>query len=268
MVYGFSFNGKHCSDYGIIMRSKNRQLLPAGNDQYKEIPGMDGSYLFPDTLKDRYIDIDCAVLETSLLALRQKARQISAWLHTPARAKLIFDDEPGVFYWAKLINPVDLQQMFVLGEFSLQFRCLPYAYSVSPVVVEQELASGESITLANAGTANTPVFIEITNPSVTGYAAFPALGAGVCPDLSMASLDRGMALTINGDICSFLGPIDVGKKVYVDTDRMTVQLDGTNALRYHDGGFPVLAAGDSTVVYTSPNGCRAKVKITYNERWL
>jgi len=268
MVYGFKFNDKHCSEYGIIMRSKNRQLLPAGNDQYKEIPGMDGSYLFPDTLRDRYIDINCAVFETSLFALRQKARQIAAWLYAPARAKLIFDDEPGVFYWAKLANQMDLQQTLALGEFSLQFRCLPYAYSVSPIVAEQELASGESIALANSGMANTPVMFEITNPSATGFAAFPALGAGVCPDVSMTLLNQGATLTINGDACSYLGLIDAGKKVYVDTGRMTVQLDGTNALRYHDGAFPVLAPGNNTVVYTSPNGCRAKVKITYTERWL
>jgi len=268
MAYGFTFNSQSSKSFGIVMRSKNRQLLPPARDQYKEIPGMDGSHLFPDSLTDRRIDIDCSIAGTSLLDLRQKARQIAAWLYTTARAKLIFDDEPGVFYWAKLANQVDLQQTIALGKFTLQFRCLPYAYSVSPVIVEQELASGESITLANAGTANTPVFIEITNPAVTGYAAFPALGAGICPDVSMTLLNQGVALTVNGEICSFLGPIDVGKKVYIDTDRMTVQLDGSNALRYHDGGFPVLVAGDSTVVYTSPNGCRAKVKINYNERWL
>jgi predicted phage tail component-like protein len=267
MLYGFNFNAVASSSLGVFMRSKNRQLLPATSDQYKEIPGMDGSHLFPDSLKDRYIDIDCSVRGASVLDLRSKARLIAAWLYTPARAKLIFDDEPGVFYWAKLTNQVDLQQMFVLGEFSLQFRCLPYAYSVSPVVVEEDFANGDSITITNLGTANTPVFIEITGLDISGYTAFPALGVGVCPDISLSELGQGITLTINGDECSYTGSI-TDDVVYIDTDRMTVQLNGSNALRYHDGTFPMLVPGDNAIVYSSPNGCGAKVKFTYYERWL
>ena len=266
-MYGFTFNGTHSSAYGIYMRSKNRQLLPASDDQYKEIPGMDGSHLMPGSLKDRYIDIDCRVLETSLLVLRQKARQIAAWLYTPARAKLVFDDEPGVFYWAKLINQVDLQQTFALGEFTLQLRCLPHAYAVSPAIVEQDVSDGETITLTNTG-VNTPMLIEVQNSDLTGYKAFPALGAGVCPDIRLSSLSQGFILTVNSDVCKYLGVVAVGKKVYIDTDRMTVQLDGTNVLLYHDGGFPTLLAGSNTVTYSSPNGCKANIKITYTERWL
>jgi len=246
-MYGFTFNGTHSSAYGIYMRSKNRQLLPASDDQYKEIPGMDGSHLMPGSLKDRYIDIDCKILETSLLALRQKARQIAAWLYTPARAKLIFDDEPGVFYWAKLINQVDLQQTFALGEFTLQFRCLPHAYAVSPVVVEQDIANAGTLTLTNSGGVNTPVAIEISGSS---------------------ALTNGFTLNINGDECIYLSAVDVGKTVYIDTERMTVQLDGTSALLYHDGTFSVLVPGSNTLTYTNPDTTGAHIKITYYERWL
>jgi len=250
------------------MKSKNRSILPGMSDKYLEIPEVDGEYLFPGAFRDRNIEIRCSFPGISQVNLRQKARQIAAWLYTAARAKLIFDDEPDVFYWAKLSNQIDLDQVVMMGEFSLQFRCLPYACAVTPTVVEQEMNNGDELTLANGGTASTPFLAEVQNPAITGYAAFPALGAGVCPDITLTSLAEGFTLDVNGDDCSYTGVVADAQKVYLDTDRKTVQLDGSNALRYHDGTFPLLLAGNNTLTYSSPNGCRARVKITYNERWL
>jgi len=268
MGYGFTFNGIHSSVFGTSVVSRKRPLLPAPRDEYKEVSGLDGSILFPESLSDKTIDgIDCYIEDTSVLTLRQKVRQLAAWLYTPARAKLIFDDEPGVFYWAKLSSQVSFEHTITWGMFTLQFRCLPHAYAVSPVVVEQDIANGDSITVSNGG-VNTPMLIEVQNSDLTGYKAFPALGAGVCPNISLSSLSQGFTLTVNGEACTYLGAINTGKKVYIDTERMTVQLDGTNALLYHDGAFPVLNNGNNTIVYTSPNGCKANIKITYTERWL
>ena len=128
MLYGVNFNGQHSGDFGIIMLSRNRVLLPAVQDEYKEIPGRDGSHLFPGTLQDRIIEIECTIPEATLPALRAKARQVAAWLHTADRAQLSFDDEPERFYWAKLANQVDLAQTIAMGRFTLLFRCLPLAY--------------------------------------------------------------------------------------------------------------------------------------------
>ena len=48
------------------MRSRNRQLLPEPNDSYVQVPGRQGSVLFPRELADRKIEIDCAFVEKSL----------------------------------------------------------------------------------------------------------------------------------------------------------------------------------------------------------
>ena len=248
MISGFTFNGRHCNEFGIKTVIKKRPFLPATRDQYKEIPGMDGSHLFPEKLPDLMIDgIECSIEEDSLFILRQRARQIVAWLLTPARVKLILDDEPGVFYWVKLYNRGDIQQTIAFGEFNPIFRGLPYAYSVSPVVVEQDIANAGTLTLTNSGGVNTPVAIEISGSS---------------------ALTNGFTLNINGDECIYLSAVDVGKTVYIDTERMTVQLDGTSALLYHDGTFSVLVPGSNTLTYTNPDTTGAHIKITYYERWL
>lgn len=148
MSYGFYFNGVHSSAFGIIMRSRNRQALPLGNDHYNQIPGREGSYLFARELSDRYITISCVLIEASLTALRLKTRQIAAWLYTIERVQLVFDDELDRYYIAKLDGAIDLEQVVATGKFDLRFRCEPLAYGG-----EQEVFfSADSAVVNNAGT--------------------------------------------------------------------------------------------------------------------
>jgi len=147
MGYGFSFNGRHCSEFGLAVKSKNRQLLPTSNDIYVDIPGRHGSFHFPGELQDRIIELECAFVGTSRENLREKARQIAAWLYTKERAILSFDDEPGRYYMAKLDGAIDPEQLSVLATFSLSFRCEPLAYGAE---VEADFASDQA-TINNPG---------------------------------------------------------------------------------------------------------------------
>jgi predicted phage tail component-like protein len=110
------------------MRSKNRQLLPASNNSYVQVPGRQGSVLFPRELQDRYIDLDCAFIEKNFPDIRIRAREIAAWLYTEDREILSFNDEPDRYYRGKIASQVDFEHMATMGQFSLTFRCEPLAY--------------------------------------------------------------------------------------------------------------------------------------------
>ena len=90
-MYGLTFNGLHSfNDLGLIMLSKTRVLLSAAKDEYVDIPGMDGSHLYPGALPDKVHEIEFAVKTTGITALKAKMRQVAAWLRTKGRSNLVF----------------------------------------------------------------------------------------------------------------------------------------------------------------------------------
>ena len=146
------------------MRSKNRQLLPASNNSYVQVPGRQGSVLFPGGLADRRIEIDCAFRGNKLPDLRIRAREIAAWLYTENREILSFDDESEKYYRGKLAQAIDFEHLAVMGQFSLIFVCEPLAYGA------EVLASfiNDTATVNNQGTFESyPVFTV----TFTGMAA-------------------------------------------------------------------------------------------------
>ena len=225
------------------MRSKNRQLLPEPNDRYVQVPGRQGSILFPRELADRKIEIDCAFVEKSLPDLRAKARDIAAWLHTTDRAELSFDDEPGRYYRGKLLLSVDFAHKSTMGEFSLSFVCEPLAYG------EQVTANfvSDSVTVANAGTFPTPAIIEA---NFTGAASE-----------FKVTLGTKYVRVVHGFVLNDTLKIDTGTgAMLINGTRAMDKLDWQNS-RFFD-----LPVGESTLSITPTGKCTATVKHT--PRWL
>lgn len=131
-----------------MMRSKKRPILPESNDTYVQIPGRQGSILYPRGLHDRYIELDCAYVGEDLPDIRVKAREIAAWLYTQDREILSFDDEPNVYYCGKLAGEVDLEHIGKMAQFTLVFRCEPFVYGGE----EDQTFVSDAATIDNQGT--------------------------------------------------------------------------------------------------------------------
>lgn len=144
----FVYKGRKASEFGLRVKSKQRPIMPEIRQKYVEIMGRDGSYDYSSNeLEDRIIEVDCAFISNSVGELRYKLRQIAQWLYSPQptstgtqdwnnigeKGRLIFDDEPDVYYNAKIANKVDFEQTVSMGEFTLYFRADPYAYAVENV---------------------------------------------------------------------------------------------------------------------------------------
>lgn len=268
---GFTYNSKHSiTDYYLYLLASPINVIPGGRNQSVVVPGRDGAYDFGTEIGERTIIFECALYAVGETQIRQRTRNIAAWLDpTGGVKKLILDGEPDKSYWARTVNTIDLGP--VLGEkgTTVEFVAFdPYAYANTPVVVEQSIADGETITLINSGLKRTPMMIEVQNPELTGHKMFPVLGTGICPDIGATTLISGFTLTVNEDECEYTATLVDGTTASIDTDRMTVKLGGVNMLTAHDGAFPQLGVGSNTLKFESVHGCSARIKITYYERWL
>lgn len=244
MFYGFTFNSQHSGGFGIIIRSQNRVLLPAVQDTFKEIPGRDGSHLFPGALQDRIIEIECTIPEVTLLALRTKLRLVAAWLYTTDWAQLSFDDEPDRFYWARVSNQINLEQTIALGRFRVVFRCLPLAYGTE---VSENFVNDLAI-VENPGTCEAlPVF----NATITDAASEWKV------TLNPAQYIRVVRNFIGGDVLE----VNCGTgAVLVNGVRAMASLDWQNSR------FFALPPGVSGLEITPSGICTASV--TFVPRWL
>lgn len=219
-MLGFSFNGKHCKEYGVGMRSINRQLLPSVSDIYDDLPGRHGSHFIPGEFLDREIDIDCAFVGKSISDIRIKARQIAEWLHTKDRQALCFDDEPDIHYMAKVSDQIDFQNTVTMGLFSVTFLCEPFAYG--------ELISTSSLTMNNPGTLETyPIFTVIFT----------------------AAADK-FQITKGDKYIRVVKPFKRDDVLFIDNECKTITLNGENALMYFDGQFFSLRHGTNTMTAT------------------
>jgi len=275
MAYGFSYNGKHSDTFGIIMHSKNRVMFPARNDKYEEIPGRDGSILFPGAFADRFIELECGLAKKSLSELRKTLRQIAAWLSTSGKAQLIFDDEPDLYYLGRIANQIDLEQTMALGRFTFQFRCAPLAFSVGGYEIEEWLTTVHTMQVNNEGTYDALPVITITAFETGQYRAVEVTGAYdpdadelVESDVIITNPTITVSVSEQTQTLRWVGTLAPGENLVVNCETMQAVKGEENAIGGITEGFPVLRPGANEVELVTTNLMGGFVKVQYIERWL
>ncbi|MFA7079221.1 MAG: distal tail protein Dit [Syntrophomonas sp.] len=236
MANGFTFNGIHSSVHGIGVKAK-RPLIPGVSDNYIDLPGRAGSFLYPGKPLDRYIIVECGIQPDRAL-FKSKIWEIAAWLYTQDRTLLVFDDEPGMIYKAKIEGAVDLEQVGTIGKFTLILRCDPFAYGAEVT----ETFSADALTLTNSGT----------------YEAYPRFTASFTGSASEWKVTHGSGLYIRvvdsfvyGDVLT----IDSATGAILKNDVRTM-----NKLDWQYSKLFALAVGSNTLTITPPGICSAQVK--------
>ena len=137
---GFTFNGIHSSELGIVRTSEgsrfNENLLPTIQDKTVQVPGGDGMYHFGSYYTQRQFNISYAF---DALSEEQLAR-IKVIFGDKKIHELIFDEAPYKKYYAKVTGSASIKHIpfgegelnrIYKGEGSLQFTAYdPYAHSV------------------------------------------------------------------------------------------------------------------------------------------
>ena len=215
---GFTFNGVHSSDMGIIRTSDgsrfNENLLPASTDKTVQIPGGDGTYYFGSNYTQRQIPISIATDELT----ETQFRQLKQWLGDKQIHPLVFDEAPYKTYMVKTSSIPTLRficfdnitknnsEMTVnrvyKGEGSLQFIAyFPFARCTKKYLSEytdsnkEEWASASGLLTTQGDYDGTGAEINLYNPGdvETDFFAYYA----------RTSLKRLTKIYINSNILNF-----------------------------------------------------------------
>ena len=136
---GFSFNGIHSSELGIVRTSDGSRytenLLPNLQDQAVPVPGGDGAYYFGSYYTQRQFPISFAFDSIT----EKQVNQLKVLLGDRKIHNLIFDENPYKIYKAKISNSAMLKfipfaegitNRIYKGEGNITFTVLqPFAYS-------------------------------------------------------------------------------------------------------------------------------------------
>jgi len=169
LIYGFSFNNRHSSEFEIFMKSDDRTLLPAKTQAAYMIPGRDGTYDSSDfDYQNRIITVQIAFFGSGndMESLRKKVRDIAKWLS--GQGNLIFDDEPDKAYTAKVTNGISLSQIVRQGQATVSFDCQPFAESIEYQTVTKTItATTDDMAVSVSGTQDSYGIITVKNEGTT-----------------------------------------------------------------------------------------------------
>lgn len=143
---GFTFNGIHSSQLGIIRTSDgsrfNEDLLPTIQDKTVQIPGGDGAYYFGSYYAQKNFSIPFAFDNLT----EQEVSELKNWLGDKKIHELIFDELPYKAYQAKVAGSATIKHIpfgvtgerIYKGEGTIQFIAYqPFALSVFEFVEEE-----------------------------------------------------------------------------------------------------------------------------------
>ena len=108
---GFSFNGRHSSEFKFIRVSKSDryedEVVPATKDTTIDIPGRDGALFINSKKQKKVWNISFAYDD-----MRKKhIDAIRNWLNCKTEAPLIFDEDAEKRYWVKVTGAVKLSYL-------------------------------------------------------------------------------------------------------------------------------------------------------------
>lgn len=162
----FSFNGirKNYCDYMDYKSGwgQTREL------DITEVKGRPGGVLNHISEKHREIEASILVDATyNTQTLEDLADDFIGWLTTDEPKELIFDREPEKVYFAILSSQIDVERFVSFGKVTVKFICIdPYKYSRK---VSTNTAIADQVSVANVGTADTPIIVEATALKPSSY---------------------------------------------------------------------------------------------------
>lgn len=134
---GFTYNGKHSSDLGIVRTSNgsrfDENLLPTMQDKTAQVPGGDGTYYFGSYYTQRQFSVSFAFDSLT----EEQVAQLKSHFGDKKIHDLIFDERPYKTWKAKVTGSATLKYIpfaegetnrVYKGEGTIQFTCYqPYA---------------------------------------------------------------------------------------------------------------------------------------------
>lgn len=160
--YGFEYDGEHTDDYNIIVTRRFRHAGPPLDHSTLSIPFMEGEYPTRIDSRGATIELELFVESDGPEDLRDKIRDISAWLKPtideyfrPEPKPIIFTDEPEKRWMGYPVTRLELSEKANRAEGSINLFCPnPFAEAL-----ETRTTGPED---ENEGTVPSPPIITVT----------------------------------------------------------------------------------------------------------
>lgn len=149
---GLTFNGVHSDSFGLIMKTVQRSAGAPVRQKEIVIPGRDGALTFPYKKRDNKTHIaKFTYSATNMTDIRQKERQIGAWL-SAQEAYLIFDDEPDVAYLATAYSEITPTENYLTREIEIEFVCQPFGIAIEETEISETVTGSYQKVIQYEGT--------------------------------------------------------------------------------------------------------------------
>ena len=202
---GFSFNGKHVSDFGLLYveDSGGRVITHARRVNEYEIAGASGTIVFPGEryepaeLTGALFPLDDLADEAAAQALM---RQVTAWLYGP-QGRLIFDYEPDRFLLAQAAGESKWSRRdWMDGGLNIAFRVQPFAYAlIAAEAAGTVTQAGATMALPLATGRPAPLEATITNAGASNLTGVTVSSGGKTWAFAGLSVPEDGALSISGE---------------------------------------------------------------------
>lgn len=233
----------HTNFPGLSVRSGNRPIKSTVSNKYLNVPGRDGSYMFPGNARDKVKTYIFTLVANSFDELWPVFTEVSAWLHTKSKAQLIVDDQPDRYDMGVVEDEIEPKFEGVMAEFEVQFHCEPYAYSLAPKT--QNFVS-DSLTITNEGTAPaSPKFTATFTATATEY-----------------------KLWFGNYFIRIVRNFIIGDILVIDNAISKVTVNGVNAMANLDLNSRFFGIDTRTNALNVTPTAKATTVITWKERWL
>lgn len=225
-----------------ILRDSRYDIIPETKEIVEVIPGKHGEIYFKSKLRPRIIELHVASPEFSSMEEKEEWKRKVAGLLQETTGKegrpLIFENDITKTYQVKYSGRIDLNQYWNWTEFVIPFK------STTPYILGtfQRKLNGSGIAV-NSGNHETPLVITIN--------------AGLADVVNPS-------FTVADTTVTYTGTIPNGETLTIDTEKMTVDLEGENAVAGHNGKFPMLQPGE-TEITVSGNGV---FTFYWYDRWV
>lgn len=247
----------------LIIGEIIRDPLGGIRTAFMEVPGVEGSWVFPQRRGMRKIAVEASISAPNKELLRQAMEDLSDWLDVEGQAKLTISDDPGIFHYATLESPELESEWHGLAKLRLAWTCQPYSLS-------------------------TAITTELWQADVIGNAShswIPDTGGLVYPVITITPRDGTLVdfeLETNGQTLSYSGGLVSNNQTLTINSLAGVVVTGTNqdteligvynpslvVLQYVTGSFPELMPNVSNLVnfYKGATGTATLIDIVVTFR--
>lgn len=229
-----TFNNRNASDFSLKIAYRPSIPSPEENVTTYIVPGRNGDLTYKEgTYKDIQYPVEYNLIDFN--NLHGKLRAIKGWLLGPIKdKKLIFSDDPEVFYKVKKVSLTDIERRLkISGEFTATYTMEPFAYERN---VEDIILTDEG-SIYNPGTVFSQPIITIEG---TGNITLTINNSNVI----LTNLSSGIVID------------SVMENAYLGTQNLNGKMNGK---------FPRLEPGENEISWI---GNITKLTISPNWRYL